>query len=432
MNKIEKFNKTTISCQDAISGSYNRNLKFDLNKIQNPGIRFLYYYEPELIVSHVKTGTVNIINLLTGEIRSFQNHAVTCRHIEVFINPQSQKKEIAIASWDGSVSISNYESLKLRAKLTDKGMGRTPHFSIDPGRNTLVAFCYDSDINMDQPYNVLRVFSLESGALLRKITVPHPHLGIRRCGTTVVGNNAVYCVSNNGYFQVFDSDFRVKSEIFINDILHSLIRLNDDLFLVGSSFGNIFLYSMHSQKLLTVVRAHFDDVMNFYADQNDLFYSLSFDGTVKKWGVKSNQIIQMAEINISEINNKGINELWTITKVGNKLLVGGEERPIYILENDESDKLKYRGTLAVTMDRQFALLTPEGKYYASDPSLINVVKKENETRLSEVESKYLAVKHNDVRVLSGVFFPEKENENKYGLNQTKFLFQIPQHSRIKE
>lgn len=409
-----------------LANFFPRNTRFGWNvSCSTAATRCLFYREPDLFVSHISNGKVDVINLLTGEIRFMDHHRFSVRYIDSVYNRFIGKMEIGLASWDGTVSLSDYYSLKFRVKLHDSGMGRCPHFSVNPGDASVIAFSYDTDKNIGFRQNVIRVFSIKDGSLFQKIPVPHPHLYSLRCGTTLLNDDSICCVSDNGYLQIFDPSFNLKSEYSFEDSLHNIIRFSDSLILGGSS-GNIYLFNFLTRSKIGVQKAHVDHVMCFCHRDDHSFFSSGFDGVVKTWRCESDQMVQLSESNLSDFNHQHFNEIWSMTRIDNKLLVGGLQNEIFVFEIlPGSNDLKFIGFLIISDNNQFAFLTADNhRYYSSDPaSLIRIKKEETpgSASLDDINSEYTLISNNDLQVLRDVFFPEKYKliqpgkENRYML-----------------
>ena len=158
--------------------------RFDIkDTLKNTGTRSICYYKDNILVSHVFSNRVHKINLLTGKISWFDHHGRTVRHI------MTSNNEIFTASWDGSVGVTDFNTLTLRLKLTEKGMGRCPHIEISSDSGEIYSYTYDSDKDPERISNTIRTWSLIDGSLKNATMLSGYHLGSRRAGSCIFLKN---------------------------------------------------------------------------------------------------------------------------------------------------------------------------------------------------------------------------------------------------
>jgi WD40 repeat protein len=408
-----------IPCRKSFTDTLTEGYRFDLKCNQkNPGTRSVYYYKPEhsLLISHVSGNRVHLINLLTGKIRWFDHHGTTVRSLHVC------NHEIISASWDGTVCVTNFDSLKLRLILTETSMGRSPQAITSPDGSFAYSYTYDSDKNPECTSNTVRKWSLANGELKTIFRLSGNHPGPRRCGACTIFNNQLYIVSNTGYLEVFNYTTEKKEgEIFCNDELQSICAApfcNKVLF--AGNKGMIYSYDAGIQKFTQSVQAHNWDVADLmvHPDRPEILLSVSFDGTLKLW--------EMPDLKLLGSVNVDRNYLWTLTIVNDLLLTGGNEGKIWIYDLKVLPNIVLKGKIVVFAESYAYLPVDANSFYATDPATMQVSKKEDDEPVNSQFAEYLLNSCNNFKGFQDLFNSESEDSpQSFGYDKF-FLFQLPQ------
>ncbi len=351
------------------------------SSVRNNFTRSICYDKSEhsLLISHVYSNRVHVLNLLTGKLRWFDHHGTTVRSIKVFNN------EIITASWDGKVCVTNFDSLKPRLILTEKEMGRCPYFTISPEKDFVYTYSYDSDKNPDQFSNTVRKWSLVDGKLKKLIQLPGRHLSFLRSGSCEVCGNRLYVVSDTGHFHVFDSDSaNLKTERFFNEELRALCLLTAyNMVALAGCNGNIYLCDLSGEKYLKKIKGHQYEISDLFIhpDKPEILMSISFDGTLKIWKLPELELLESIYVN-------GIN-LWTVDVVNDLLIVGGEDRDIWIYDIKDLSEIKTKGRLIISDENYAFMPTETNDFYASDLSMMQVKNKEKNMLFDGQTAEYL-------------------------------------------
>jgi WD40 repeat protein len=389
---------------------------FDVRSdVKKNGTRYVHYYKSEhsLLVSHTISNRVHVIDLLTGKLRWFDHHGTSVRSILVC------NHDIITASWDGSLCVTDFDTLELRLILTEKSMGRCPHVEISPDFKFAYSYSYDSDKNPESS-NGIRAWSLENGMLETFIQLPGGHLGKRRCGSCVILNNKIYSVSNSGYFQVFDCySGKMLSEHFLYDELESLCPIpSHDIIILGGTSGSIYKYNITDEKITQSIKGHMHDVTQLmtYGERPDVLLSVSFDGTLKIWEIPDIKLI--ASVNVFR------NSLWTLSKVNNLILTGGDAGEIWIYDIKDLKNILLKGRMVV-FDQSIAYIPVDsGSFYSDNLSTIRVLKKENYDAPESQFAEYLLNSCNTLKVFQDLFNTAEINPDSF-MDNNKFMLQIP-------
>jgi WD40 repeat protein len=392
--------------------------KFDVKSdIEKNGTRFVYYCKSEhsLLVSHTLSNRVHLIDLSSGKLKFFDHHGTSVRCI------LTCKNKIITGSWDGTLCITDFDTLKVHRILTEKSMGRCPHIEISPDARFVYSYSYDSDKNPGCTSNTIRVWSIESGDLENVIHLPGDHLGIRKCGSCIRVNNQIYSVSNSGYFQVFDCySGKLLSECFLYDELESLCSIpSHDSIIIGGTSGRIYKYSTSEHKITQSVQGHRHDVTQLMAsgERPEVFFSVSFDGTVKAWSVPDLKLV--ASINVFR------NSLWSLSLVNDFIVTGGNEGEIWIYDMKDLNDIILKGKIIV-FHQSFAYIPVDSNsFYADNPSTMQVIRKDNNEPLSDHYGEYLLNSYNNFKVFHDLFNTGPFDAASFN-NDTKIMFQIPQ------
>lgn len=345
------------------------------------GTRSVCYYKSEhsLLVSHILTNRVHLLNLSTGKLRWFDHHGTTVRSIQMC------EHEIVSASWDSKVCVTNFDTLKPRLILTEKEMGRCPDVAISPDHTYLYSYSYDSDINPDRKSNTVRRWKMETGELRKALKLPGTHLSGRRCGSCVVSGNRLYVVSDSGHLHIYHSTIPVLlAEKSYNDELQSICMSSDSrMVFIGGSEGNIYQCNLSGKRIKQVYKAHRFDItqMLIPRDKPNILITVSFDGTLKIWDVQSLELIQTIFV-------EGIC-LWTVTVVDNLLITGGEKGEIWIYDIQNLPEIKVKGKLFIADDSYAYLPSDSDYFYATNLSLMQVRKNDDHSLLEGQYAEYL-------------------------------------------
>jgi WD40 repeat protein len=402
------------SFTDSLCEGYRIDLKPGM---RNSGTRCIYYYEEEhsLLVSHVSSRRVHIINLMNGKIRWFDHHGSTVRSLIVC------NHEILSASWDGTVCVTNFDSLKLRLILTEKTMGRSPQVRVSPDYKFLYSYTYDSDKNPVIPSNSVRKWSLANGELENVIRLSGYHRSTRRCGSCTIYDNRLYTVSDSGYFQVFDPTTGTKlDEYLIDEELQTLCDtpLYGNLLFAGNK-GNLYLFDPSIKRIIKTIKGHDCDVRDMLSRPRmpDILFSISFDGTMKLWKIPEFKLLTSVNVNR--------NLLWTLTFVNNLVLTGGEEGDIWIYDTSNTDDIRLKGRLVVYHESYVFLPVESNLFYTNDLTSMIVLQKENGMEVVSQFGEYLLNTCNNFKVMQDLFSPENSDSIRSGIN-SKNMYQIPQ------
>lgn len=387
------------------------------SSFRNVGTRSICYDKSEhsLLISHFYSNRVHVLNLATGKLRWFDHHGTTVRSIKVF------NHEIITASWDGTVCVTNFDSLKPRLILTEKEMGRCPYFTISPENDFVYTYSYDSDKNPDQISNTVRKWSLVDGKLKKNIQLPGRHLSIRRSGSCEVYGNRLYVVSDTGHFHVFDSDSaNLKAGRFFNDEFRALRVLNEfNMVALAGGKGNIYLCDLSGEKYLKKIKGHRYEISDLviHPDKPEILISISFDGIMKIWKLPALELLGSIDVN-------GI-DLWTVAVVNDLLIVGGEERDIWIYDIKNLSEIATKGRLVIS-DETYAFIPAEtNAFYASDLSLMQVRNKENKILFEGQSAEYLLNTACDFNLFKDLFASEN-NDLPAFLQNYSGLYQLSQ------
>jgi WD40 repeat protein len=402
------------SFKDSLCDEYHFEIK---NDIKNAGARSLFYYKEEhaMLVSHVYSKRVHILNLETGKLRWFEHHETSVRMVTVCNN------EIITASWDGTVCVTSFDSLKIRLILTEKAMGRCPGAGISQCNEFAYSYSYDSDKNPGLTSNTIRKWSLADGNLIRLLQLPGTHLSKRRCGSCEADGEMLFSVSDTGHLHIFNSNTGVLlSEDYFNEHLQSLCVLRDHkMIAIGGGNGNIYLYDFSDLKIRKKMKGHQYDTSHIlvHPDKAELIISISFDGTMNIMNLPDLKLLKSVTVNKTG--------LWSVIAIKDLLITGGEDGDIWIYDIENLPEVRLKGKL-VFSDESYALMTGElNSFFASNISMIQVRKKDNNNLLNEQFADYLLTTACDFRIFRDLFCPEKTD---FPAIQTdiKGFYQLPQ------
>jgi WD40 repeat protein len=351
------------SFTENLSEGYQFKLK---NDTKSTGTRSVCYYKTEhsLIISHVWSNRVHILNLGTGKLRWFDHHLTTVRSIQVCNN------EIITSSWDGTVCITDFDSLELRLILTVKEMARCPYAAISPDSNFVYSYSYDSDKNPHQTSNTVRKWSLADGKLEKTLQLPGVHLSDRRCGSCEVIDNKLFVISDTGHLDIFDCNTGSLIEEFnFYDQLQTLNLLQAfNMVAIAGGEGNIYLCRTNGCRIMQKRKAHQQDISQLFVhpDKPEVIVSVCFDGEMKFWRLPDLELLESVKVSG--------NRLWTVAAVNDILLTGGEDGDIRVYDMKKIPGIVMKGKL-VFSDESYALfLTESNSFFASDQSRIQVLR----------------------------------------------------------
>jgi len=388
------------SFAETMCEGYHFEVKQEFN---SAGIRSVFYYKEEhsLLVTHVHSNRVHIINLETGKLRWFDHHGTTVRSVLV------SNHEIISASWDGKVCITDFDSLESRLVLTDKDMGRCPYVTVSPDHQFAYSYSYDSDKNPARSSNSIRKWALHNGQLISLNQLPGYHLSIRRCGSCQVNETTLYTVSDTGHLHIYNCDTGVLiHEDFYNDHLQSLCLLPlYNLIAIGGGYGNIYLCDSSGQRILQKTNVHRYDISDLLAhpEKPDLMISIGFDGTMKIWKLPNLELAGSAELN----NER----LWSVTAVNDLLVTGSENGDIRIYDIKNLPEVILKGKLIVS-ERSYAFMpASSNSFYTSDLSMMQVTKNENCSIIENQFSEYLLNIANSFRIFKELFSSENNDQS---------------------
>jgi WD40 repeat protein len=407
------------SFAETLGDTYN----FEIKRKQNLGVRFVFYDKSNhtLIISYSDTSRVHLLNLLTGKLRFFDHHGNTVRNINV----TSNSEEIVTASWDGSICVTNAYDLKLRLKLTEKEMGRSPHAAIS--QENIFSYTYDSDRNVERRSNSVRQWNLANGQLVNTFILRGTHLASRRCGSCEVYNGHLYSVSDTGYLEVYNilNSSELKIEKFFNDLLQSLCIIPEfNMLALAGDDGNIHICDLSCKVITRKIKAH-----RFYISQlfrhpgkPDIIVSVSWDSTVKFWRLpvkysiwKSNDLELIGTVNV-----EGENSLWSATIINNLLVCGGESSNIQIFDVQNMAEPKFKGKLDLSKD-SFALLSDSNTFFTNNLSMMQVRNKDKTHINDEKLADYVLRANNNFKVFRDLFSTEEKKMEELQNKSTGFL-----------
>jgi WD40 repeat protein len=384
---------------------------------RNAGVRSVYYYREEhsLLVSHVFSSRVHVLNLATGKLRWFDHHGTTVRSVQICNN------EIVTASWDGTVCITGFNSLDQRLILTEKEMGRCPYAAISPDNKSIYSYTYDSDKNPGRTSNTIRRWSITDGRLINLLQLPGVHLSSRRCGSCEVYNNRLFVVSDTGHLHIFDCDTGILlAEDFYNDQLQSLCLIpSSNLLAMAGSEGAIYLCDLSGRRITSKTNVHQHDVSQLivHPDKPDIIISISFDRTVKIWKLPDLELLE-------SVNVKGVS-LWSVTAADDLIITGGEDGDIWIYDIKNLSDAVLKGKLVLSDDSYAFLPAEPNSFYASNFAMIRVRKIDDGIPEEGPFAEYLLNTACNFKLFKDLFCSEGNNNNELK-EGTRGFYQITQ------
>lgn len=399
------------SFNEALFDGYHFEIK---NGIKTDGSRSLYYYKTEhsLLVSHFHSSRVHILDLETGKLRWFDHHETTVRSIQVC------NHEVITSSWDGTVCITDFDTLKKRMVFTEKGMGRCPIAAISHDHESFYSYSYDSDKNPYLTANTVREWSLVNGRLKKTLQLPGTHLrSDGRFGACKVFDNRLFVVSDTGHLHIYNCNTGVLlTEYFYSDQLQSMSLFPTfNLLAIGGSEGNLYLHDLNGNKLQSKIKAHSHDIsyMLVHPDRLDIMISVSFDGTMKIWKLPNLELLESVSVNGDR--------LWNVTATNDLLIAGGEAELTCIYDIKNLPQVLLRGKF-IFSDQAFVFV-PAGlrSFYSNDPSIIQIRRDDDGTLLEGQMAEYLLNTACDLKILKDLFSSENTDQSKLRLTNKGFL-----------
>jgi WD40 repeat protein len=385
------------------------------SNIKPLGARSVYYYKSEhsLLVSHIYSKRVHILDLTTGKLRWFDHHGTTVRSVQVC------NHEIVTASWDGTVCVTGFESMELRLRLTEKEMGRCPWTAISPSSDFVYSYSYDSDKNPALTSNTVRKWMLSDGKLEKSLQLPGIHLSLRRCGSCEIYDNRLFVVSDTGYFDIYDCNTGILlSEFDYYDHLQCLTLLLDfNLIAIAGGEGNIYLCDMSGQKILQKRKAHRFDIAHLFVHPEipDIMISIGFDGSVKLWKLPDLELLESIEVTRDR--------LWTVSVVNDLLITGGEDEDIWIYDIKDLPGIKLKGKLVFSENSYAFLNLVSNSFFASDLSKMQVRRDVDGVLINDQFAEYLLNTACDFKVFKDLFCSETNDQPAF-LHDSKGFYQI--------
>ncbi len=378
----------------SVTEKFIMTLKSDLPK---PGVRSLYYYPEEntLLITHLYSSWVHLINLGTGNIRHFDHHTKTVRSVSVYNN------EIITASWDRTICVVDFYTLELRLILTEPEMGRSPHAiaaRLKDG-NYVFAVSYDSDLNPQWRMNCVRKWSLENGQLETVITRTGEHISMLSSGECQVHQGMLYVISDSGFLNIFNAESgEFIKENQVNNCLRSLMIVPEfQTLLVTDQDGSIHCFDLVRMEFTKSVSVHESDIISIIQSplKPDIIITSSFDGTVK--------ILRMPSLEVVSTLQTSSHSLWTSVLKGNTLITGGFDNDIRVFDISIPEECRFLGRMMVFED-SYAVCPAESQlFYTNDLSNFEVLSLEGNVPLQGKNAEYLLNSGNTLTALYRVF-----------------------------
>jgi WD40 repeat protein len=412
--KLDPIATYRKSFTDSLCDGYQFDVKACMN---HTGTRSIFYYKHEhtLIISHISSNRVHLINFLTGKIRWFDHHGTTVRNVQV------SNHEIISASWDGTVCVTNFDTLKLRLVLTEKSMGRSPMVMISQDGRFVYSYSYDSDKNPGCTSNTVRKWTLADGALNYVIQLPGYHRTIRRCGACIEYNELLYVVSDSGYLQVFNaSNGKIEEEYYCDEELQNLCIVPSlNMILIAGNKGNFYLYDISCKRITLTIKGHEFEVRDIllHPFNQQVFFSISSDGTLKVWKIPDLKLLAAIDVHN--------NYLWSFDIVNNLILTGGEEGDIWIYDIKDLQNIILKGKLEIFDQAYMFESVDPNSFYTNDLSILQASRKKDETPVNGPFVEHLLNSCNNFKLMQDLFCSNREDSKPIG-NYDKIFLQIPQ------
>ncbi|MBE0640241.1 MAG: hypothetical protein IH598_17135 [Bacteroidales bacterium] len=365
------------------------------------GIRYLNYFEQKntLLISNVSNSRVHLINLKTGQLDSYAHHQTTVRKILTY------KNDIITASWDGTVRVTDFDSLRQRLLLTDQSMGRCPFINISPDGKYLYSFTYDSDVIPFGTANTVRKFCLKTGKVLFRVAASSYNKNERRSGSIIHWKNKLYVCSDNGYFRIFD----LRTGRFIREIIRPFdYRTMSSLFhyhyLLASDWdGRIHFFNLKTNQFDYAVQAHNNDILSIRVHPNNpsILFTSGNDGMIRVWEMPKFRLLNTIFVNQRD--------LWSFVFINDRIVVGNIAGEIRVYKISNFYNLSYIGRIVLS-DHSFVAQTTGSKlFFTNNLESLEVSPVNDDTALSSREKEYLLNQNNNLMVLRELFGFEEDN-----------------------
>jgi WD40 repeat protein len=365
------------------------------------GIRYLNYFEQKntLLISNVSNGRVHLLNLMTGQLDSFTHHQTTVRKILTF------KNDIITASWDGTVRVTDFDTLSQRLVLTDKSMGRCPYINITPDGKYLYSFTYDSDIIPLGMANTIRKFCLKTGRILFRVAASSFAKSQCRSGSIILWKNKLYECSDSGYFRIFDlRNGRFIKEIVTQYDYRTMTSLFHYNYLLASDWqGRIHFFNLKTNKFDYAIQAHNSDILSIrvHPKNPNILFTSGNDGMIRVW-----EMPEFRLLNTIFVNQR---DLWSFVFINDRVVVGNFAGEIRIYKISNFYNLSYIGRIILS-DHSFVAQTTGSKlFFTNNLESIEISPVNNDTALSSREKEYLLNQNNNLMALRELFGFEEVN-----------------------
>ncbi len=399
MTDIQCFERLSAKIARLDQDSFSlatKNVSYRLrNNFRRPGIRYLTWYDKDktLLVSNNNNGQVQLLNLLTGNMRHIKSHSHTVRRVKVV------NEEIITASWDGSVRITNYYTLEERLKLKDLKMGRCPDFTLTSEGSFLFSFSYDHDVDPASAYNNVRQWCLKTGKLHHIFTASPSKTGTISSGSSICYNNRLYVVSDSGFYRVFSLETRslIAELRFIKDFRTMIGLPHYNCMLACDWEGSIYLLNMLTHQPEMKIKAHSHDIycLREHPLRKGHIFTSDKYGRVKIW--------KMPGLRYVNTIDTGMVEVWSMDFLNNRLLAGGSGGKIMVYDISDLNRIKYIGSVVIGDDSFVARKEGSNRYFTNDARMIEILNLADNSIMEGKEAEYLAGECNSLTVLRELF-----------------------------
>ena len=379
----ESFDHLTRDCQYRLKPDY-----------PSLGIRYLHYHAPDhtLIMCNIHHGQVHLLNLLTGHFRSFIPHRATVRKARVF------NGDIYTSSWDGTVRVSHYHSLRETMILTDRTMGRCPFFNISPDGAHLYSFSYDSDMIPMGVANSVRKWCLGTGRLVKLMAASAEQKSYRRSGSIIFYGGRLHVCSNSGYLRVFDMNTgRLIKDVPTNADFRAMMALFHYGYILASDWdGNIHFFNVETLMVDYILKCHHAEMlcMRLHPQNPDIIFTSSIDGVIKVWRMPGFEPLGSVLT--------GHDQLWSMVFVNDRLLSGNDDGEIRVYDISDLMHLKCLGRIVLSGNSFVAQSLSIKKFYTNNIADMEVYNPEGLQPGQKVKD-YLLGRGNSLEVLTGMF-----------------------------
>ncbi len=361
----------------------------------NSGIRYLYYHKADhaLLVSYLGDRKVHIFNLGTGLLRMHSLHSRTVRNLMV------HNDEIISTSWDGSVKLVNYYSLRERISLSGLKIGRSPHSIVSEDGDYIYTFNYDSDFDPLCEQNNVRKWRVSDGLLEGVISQTGNHIGVTRSGMCIEYQGVLYVISNSGYLTAFRiNDLEKIDSLFIARNLRTFcISPEYGLLLINDISGVVFFYDINLGMVVFRMRCHIGDIstIRIIPWSGDHFCTISSDGNTKIWNLPHRSCVSLCK--------RSEYSLWSMDFIDRLLLTGGEGGQIDVFDLSNLSHPEFVASISI-YNNSVAVFPATGKmYFANNNEHIEVFDKSTDLPVKGKIAEYQRYSLNSLKVLDDVF-----------------------------